>query len=497
MSSMSQKVNDLVKEVDETTRTQVVDPAVGLGVIKVLNALGYELRIFIDVSNGGGHQTTTTNIVKRMIDHGFRAPIRIFYDTESTLEMFFDGYQPGAEEMDYRGVTLLFHPPESKAPSTKAPLLICGGSEAKEGGLEERLSETNCCFYLQLQPWLWKSDDYLLHAKLANPSDPISCNPQAGIETIVLNGEEALGKAQFAHSAYAQPTPTRDPDVWNRYAALKRFQKVVPMAEKLADFSPQAWTMPSYGLVSWKFALNLVLALAQAQPKLEPKPIVLYSFGSLLEPASDYDEDEPSGGLMLEQILAATSNFLDDYPLLKAHIVEKELPRRCVVYRKKDPVELEEKLRDLPGDGILIVSMGSTPNEVFNYLYAQATLPLVFEGRGTLNLAFNLGKPYLCPTHSAGGAYPGPAFTANPPAEGVRAQRLSGLIESSPYKYKQAETEESPWPAMELADGIVELLTSEAMQGYFAGLPRVFGDLANDRLLKALRFCADLRGFPH
>lgn len=478
--------NKAFGQIDGAAQAERVDPAVGLGVIKALNAARDEMRIFIDTSNGGGHQTTTLNMVKRLIDYGFQTPIRIFYDSTATLELFLAGYVAPMTTMKYRGVTLNFQPAQNiKVPEDRAPLLICGGSEATLARLGSRLKETNCSFYLQLQPWCWKSIDYLVYG-----------NPVAAIP---LNGQEALGKSQFTFSAYAQPTPQRAPDVWALYASNPKFASVVAVANTLCDNSSRFWTMPVYGLTSWKFFVNLALAADRAQSQmpgkgLGRKPIVLLSFGSLLE--AQADDGPETGGELLARILNADPNSLEDYPELRKRIEENRLPARCHVLSGQARGNFEKVLSSLPEDGIVVLSMGSTPNEVFNYLYAQATLPLLFEGRGTLNLALNLGKPYLCTTFSADGGYPGLHLDGTPPREAKDADACARLVMSSLYSYKTPEAEATPWPSTKLGDGIVKLLTDQPTLRYFSELARIYGAQVNDRLLKALRFCAGIEGFP-
>jgi hypothetical protein len=57
-------------------------------------------------------------------------------------------------------------------------------------------------------------------------------------------------------------------------------------------------------------------------------------------------------------------------------------------------IKMEQFINDEQAD-VLVFSLHSVPPQLFQYLYSQATLPSVFEGKSSANLALYLGKPYL------------------------------------------------------------------------------------------------------
>ncbi|MGN6216341.1 MAG: hypothetical protein ACTHN7_05225 [Solirubrobacterales bacterium] len=486
-------LDNATEKFQQAANSQSADPATGLQVITTLSASGEELRILIDVAEGSGHDTTTINILKRLIDYGFRAPVTIYCGGSAKLESLLPGYRAGMKTLTYRGVPLTFV--GKPAAGTPARLLICGGSDTNLAGYEKRYRDLKCAYYLQLQPWGWKSPDYLLapgEAKKPTVED--------------LNNQEKLGKRTFAFSAYAQPQPQREQAVWDEYKANQKVTSVVTLAEQLDQRKDQMWTLPAYGVKRWECFLNLALAAAKAQTLmqskgLQVKPVVLLSFGPLLEDGRMDEDDEGQPGALLTQALAGTWSKLNGVPLLKQYI-ESNLRDRCRVLYGDKRGEFVNTLTHLPANGILVLSMGMAPQEVFNYLYASATLPPAFEGRGTLNLMLNLGRPYLCRTFSSSGTsphhladYPGLNLDDDPPPVGIEMRRLASCIDSSLIQYQDPDTVKSPWPSRRLGQGLITMLTDPATKEYFAALKDVYGNRAHDRLLKALRYCAGKPGF--
>ena len=481
--SMQEKIAQAFELLEQQVFVLEKDPQIGNAVIGKLNALGPELRIWVDTANAFGHHATTMNILKRMVQYGFSKPIRVFCDASNAakLQLFLPGYTAGDKDLQYQGVQLIFHYDEDTPPSTAAPLLLCGGSEAKEDELKTRLDKANCQYYLQLQPWNWKSLDRLIYKPTAQ--DPA--------KSVTLNGQQLLGGPAFSFCAFNEPAPKRDDTIWDAYARL--YANRVAIAKILSDAiiaNPNQYhVLPEYGLgtKSSAFAALLTLMLGTLQAQILMPQRGLTSRPVLLVVFDVFDNAEWKE---LQAWLDGSSTD-EDYPdQLKDYVTQNGIAARCIFSVSDDPSKVQQDLAGLNGNKVMAVKMSSCPDEIFRYFYASATLPYAFEGRGTQNLALNLRLPYMC-TGPEG--YPSFFLNNQTPPPAAAAERLTGTIREGAFRYKKPSAE---FPSTRFAGLLCDLLKDQVAMTYFEVLSSVYGSGNNDKLRMALRFLRSIKGFP-
>lgn len=477
----SPAVNAAFTNVATQVGAQAVDPQAGKAIIAALYASNKELRVWVDTANNYGHHSTTMNILKRMVEYGFKGDIRVFIEPTDAkkLEIFLPGYKPNLQTLPYKGATLRFHY-SLKKPTEQVPLLICGGSEVKPEILEERRNTANCAFFLQLQPWRWSREDRLLYA---------------GGRAILLALAEELGRGAFTFRAYKEPQLQRDDAYWDLYRQRPAFPTRVDMAKLLADAierQNKPLLLPAYGLAShgdkWAAALTLTLGCLQAQDIMEqrhmaPKSIVLPIF----------DELTPAEWQRLKEWAEGTSNEPGYPPAVAQCALALQAPKRLGFQFLDDVAMLKDQLAYLTNTNnrLLVVSMPKCPDEIFRYFYGAATLPCVFEGRGTQNIVLNLGRPYLC-TNPIG--YPGEHFDANCPPEAQKARTVAETLCERTASYTAA-TAIAQLPSSLFATALCDLLEDQTAVAYFGRLGQIYGNDRFDKLCTALRYLRSVNGW--
>jgi hypothetical protein len=477
MSMMPDKIN---KTLEEKAAQRQLDLQPVKTVVMWLNQQEKELRILVDRANGLGHHTATLNLMRRMIALGFNQTIRIFYDPgdASKLQLLIPGFTANNGElqpnMQLKGVTLAFSfYGNGNVPKDKAPLLICGGSESKERG--RRLAEFNVEYYLQLQPYAWGkskgSDNFL-----------VSSQGEIGLDKLNFT---SVGGIFYCHGFY-QSLPSYNPDIWNSYTSVPRFAESMAKANILRTLGDKLWFAPAYGLqtrtdlatslFNYTAALLRLQDLIKTVEKKDFKPFVVVAFDDL---AGIWDD--------LTARFNGTHEAMPDN--LKRYLQQNPLLNRVILYQGTSN-NLNNALLNLSDNQVMVISMPNTPSDIFNWLYAQTYVaPGVFEGRGTLNLAFNMGLPYFC--MDAEKAYPSTdSFTVNQSAIGgiIRSNGIDNL-NANLDKYDGVNPDKFPFALLAqtmLSMNYPASLTKNNTLKYFNQLTKMFHDERYDKLVLGL-----------
>jgi hypothetical protein len=474
-------------------RQQWLDPGRGMAMIEELTASGDELRFLIPRASGAGHHASTINLLKRMLDYRFHGRIRIFCPRSEAeiVEFLLPGYTKEAPELVYRGQTIRFtydKDGEWTPPDDKALLLLCGGSEGAEAAWLER---TNCRFYLQLQPWRWPtSQDALVFYPRKKPKkDPDKQR------TILLRDQRTLLGSTFELCAYTEPAQARDDATWDLYGAVERFTKRVAMAKAIATSAANGakWVMPVYGLErAGGYDITLV-TLAYGMLLLRDRlhaagrptaPVVLPVFNRLVD--RDTGEDEWPA---VQAVLSGTKVAgCDLKPPFFTWANAEGRAARLRFHTADDVASLSQQLTELADGQILIVKMDRCPDEIFRYFYSVAEPVSVFEGRGTQNLALNLGRPYLS---IGSGGYPGAQMSKESAYTGPIQAAADVVKGALPARFNDPQAQN--FPPQVFCNGVYETLTSDLLLGYFRLLRRNYGDEKLDKLRMALRYLASVK----
>ncbi|WP_157043214.1 hypothetical protein [Rhodopseudomonas palustris] len=460
-----------------------------------------ELRIFIGASSGLGHQASSINILKRMIGFGCAGPIRVVYEVDADdpnlpkLAVLLPGFNPNNPGAPYQlnGVNLVFTAYQAGTPLglAAARLAICGGSELNVNmTAADRL---NVDAYLQLQPFQWPLQDNLLWQRPAEGQQ----------ERIVLNAVPALGPG-FVDRAFYMPEPTVSDQEWDTLFDSFPNQEQLHIAELIDGFmqpdtDKQINFLPVYGIGdtaggsistltgrSWGILYSLTAAVAYAQQQGDEtlqRPTVI-GVVSRMQASSWADFTLAVNG----QLNCPAPDGSNSFQLAMTYATANGLPQRVRVQSTSNSAAFLAAVDALQNNEILVVAMPDLPPDVFNLMYGIASLPFVFEGKGTANLALNLGMPYIHMARGGVSVYPttflggGQQFVAAMSANiGVIVAELQQWL--SLWPANQADT-----PAARIGTYIIQSITlaNGPYQQYFTSISTFYHAEQNDKLLMSL-----------
>jgi LysM repeat protein len=520
------------------------------------------LRYFVYNAAGFGNQANTVNLMKRMLALGFVNDIELIYDTGTgesmtvlqKLAILLPGLDPKDPQPYKLGpdTTITFFPfEETKNPEGgytrkvtglegELPLCINGGSEMDSVADQNVAQVFKVDFYLQVQPYMWE---------IANASDrPKSLILAKDAETPVdLAKQPSLQEHLYSLRAFAMPAPSAPnwPELMEIPATLTN-RNSIGLAKVIADnvAAEKILTAPIYGLVDKAMARKPVIgtanniafqlisatALAQSGGGALKKPIVLSMLNDLqaqtwqdissffplageppVRPAppsssSEEDSEDDEFGFGFEsfseefdETLFNVQSWCYQQGLVQPN-PETGKSGRMHILPNPTPEELTALLAKLTDTDVVVLGAPLLPQDAFNYLYAIAGLPSVFEGQGTANLALNLGRPFFKLNSTKFKSYPsdfgnGGEDTASTISS--VAARLEDLtydnIQLGYYDFGSGSKNGDKVRA--LAATIREMVTgANGYAEYFTGLEAFFGNSANDKLLQALVFLVSAHG---
>ncbi|MDB4897225.1 MAG: LysM domain protein [Firmicutes bacterium] len=485
---MATSPDKIIGSVMKKAQARWPDPGAARQVVQWLNARNDELRILCDTSNAMGHYATTINIMRRMIDMGFRGTIRIFiymsdFSSQDKLEMLIPGFVRGKDtnlpkDQIFSGVKLTFSWADGKPVKTPATLLICGGSEVtKEPMIKERARICNVKYYLQLQPYAWEKGNNFLW--------------QTGSQTLTsLDGQASIGGAAFNAHGFYQVDPAYGEAIWNLYGSLERFKEVVAKAKIVQQMENRLFFSPVYGVdtrASLSDSLfNLCAAMVTFQDTLaehqSARPMLLVAFYDLTE---TWDP--------LRALLDGSSARLPEN--LSRYLEQKPISDRVLFFRE-DSTKLAAALNSLKPNQLMILPMKGTPSDIFNWFYYRAFVPGTFEGRGTLNPALNQGHPYFCIDTRT--AYPNSAGFGTLTSDIGDRVVADGVYQLVTAVRGYGRLQPEAFPFMRLAGAMFNLTypKQSPFLPYFQALRKLFHNQQTDKLSLALRFLAETCKIP-
>lgn len=184
----------------------------------------------------------------------------------------------------------------------------------------------------------------------------------------------------------------------------------------------------------------------------------------------------------------------NEYELANRYVTQNQLNERVLFPSEESgftyrPGEVQTLISSLKDDQILIVPIPNLPPDIFNYLYSISTYPFVFEGKGTANLALNLGKPYIHMAKSGVRVYP-----SIPPGASVVNPVISDLTE----KVFELMMVESVWkdnpgsdaPGQKLGPVVQQMIAGgdNPVKQYFSSIAGYYHEPKNDKLVMALLY---------
>jgi hypothetical protein len=360
----------------------------GLGNLAAIQAyLGNqaEIRVYVPASNSRGHQTTTCLILRRLIAWGYVGAFEVIYENQNqnatTLQILLPelNLQVVGQNItpdDYRSPALgnclfTFNVKNAAAPpATQCQFGISGGVD--NPNVDPR-PFCNVRYFLMLQPFQWNATNYLY----------------AQTTTLDLGEEQLLGRLEFL----GMTCYTMDPAQYTWAAASPEIVRINDAQVRLAVAgiqtvccappAPTQLLMPVYGLSR---GMAGVLSNWPALPQMT----------ALANLVLAVLEGQAGAPLNLGTVLMT----LDDYgPNWSTNLLEL-LPRNYharISFWSPPTAWANALITGLAANEVLITNFipDILPSPLFNYFYLNSTLPPIFEGKGTMPLMLNSGRPYL------------------------------------------------------------------------------------------------------
>jgi hypothetical protein len=414
----------------------VRDDYTGISIEEILNLIQStdELRFYVDDTPNFGHQATTINIMKRIIDaSGYTRSVKIIYKGDKTptkLAILLPRLIPANINqaiLSYGSckdnITFLNY--DSMGTLTPKRFGFTGGADSNATTYPiNYATRLNVAYFLRLQPYLW--DDVTLRPTIASLVERIDVQP------VNLNTQSSIFSG-LAYKFLSSQCATVDTNIWQWYIEQKfdtnlaiRTSNASAIYNSYHGNESNINLWPVYGLHQFQrsdeISFNLVISALLCQQEI-PKPIVILHFSDPERAINIFDYLTPFAEDLIgknPELPALAKKISDDFGVGNSIRPKKNLDSFIVQISKliepsikldttllllsgyntaKGYVDISEGLdkifKQLTSNTVVVVSIGSVPVDVYNYFFANAGLPGIFEGQGTSSLLISLGKPFL------------------------------------------------------------------------------------------------------
>ncbi len=416
-----------------TQATDIRDQYTGISIAEMLEYIKAEdeLRFYVDGSLNYGHQATTVNIMKRIIDTTeYTGNIVVYYageaDTAQKLAILLSGLDPlkiDQDKIEYGTCTnITFKPFPVSVEPEQIRFGFTGGADTMTDNFAELLKVD---YFLRLEPYLWE----MLNEDKVTSAVQTSDN----IDKFNLS-RQSLQFNNLAYKFTPASVASVTPDTWLWYTmqdfnpALSTRTKNVKAVYDIYSGTPAAMSLwPAYGLHQFKedageMSLNLVLSALNIIQSLN-KPLVILHFSDparadIFQYVDALRTDINNSIKALTNLKKAISknyianDLFSTYAPTNLTALINQLTTyvtpaidnnyKLVLLKGYDgsnyvdiSAEITAALASAGNKQIFVISIGSVSQDVYNYFYGNATLPGIFEGQGTSSLVISLGKPFM------------------------------------------------------------------------------------------------------
>ncbi|MDB5251251.1 MAG: hypothetical protein JWP27_420, partial [Flaviaesturariibacter sp.] len=404
---------------------QVRDNYTGISITEILEFINAEeqLRFYVDGTPNFGHQASTINIMKRLIDAtGYNKSILIVYQTatksgDSTpnkLAVLLSDLVPAnidTTTISYGTCTNIKFLNCSAAPGS-----LVSARFGFTGGADPSIDYgriLNVANFLRLQPYLWLK---VPNQVLRPTHDPFSLDTdEAPFSTLAY---------KFSPASCA----TVAAGTWTWYTATQSFDAAMAIRTLNAQAVYNAYVgqgaaidlMPAYGLHQFQRAdeisLNLALTALQLQSARAKPTIILHfsdpSRAAIFDYLTALKTDLDAGAVLLPALKARINEDVQVQSQVNltalmaqlARVIPTAIANRTSLKLLNGYVSdayvnitatITEALAGLTANDVAIISIGAVPQQVYNYFFAQGSLPGIFEGQNTSSLVISQGRPFL------------------------------------------------------------------------------------------------------
>ncbi len=461
-----------------------------------------EVRCFVTNTDGFGHQISTVNMMKRLIDYGYSQMIRCVYDdrgnppvpTIQKLKVLLPeiiipagGGIPAPINLD--GCVVVFSPLSIYIPEEDdvVDFGFTGGYDDRMN-LADRLMVNH---FLVLQPFQWG---------LSHFSNAILRRMAA---TISLDAELPL-QPNFNDRAFYSPDPTLTDAEWDRYFDTIKGAESAHLIYAFAEGGdPEELPInlcTAYGMSN--VDVNIPL-LASAETLLFNLITGIIQYVD----TADISKRNPTVLLVLANVshesyqevqsfLAGDNlnNNVNTIQFLQDHNVNERVQFQLNGW---DTQTLLNNIDALHNNQILVVSLPGLPPGVFDQMMYAANIPMVFEGKNAANLAINFPKPFLwLATNGAGVVYPTLPLGSPAGAQATANQANANTMQIMPRFWPSFDgTPQNPAQRLgEFMNNVYPVNPPTGFTGYFTGLSNFYHSQINDKLFMAMQAFVAFRG---
>jgi hypothetical protein len=442
------------------------------GLDKFRTYLGQQplIRLFVDGTSGRGHQSSSVRVLRQLAGpFQYGRTIEVAYrggqSTLDNLRLLIPELHGGnGGTIGAATVTLVTYPVAAQAPV--AAVGFTGGAD----GDDNYATGLRVSAFLRLQPYNW-----------ADFPDEIQWDSTFW-PYLDLRQQSVLGGASFVRRAYSIPAPVAP--TWAAYAGGPYADRVAILEWLVGQVGPNLDLCVTTGIRtngkpeigrSSDVIFNLVGGLLASQksganPAPGAKPVVVVNL------------DEMSGGggdrqLELARQLLAGGLGEDELPYLDLQLVNDvdvvtprghsqtatdmssawrarhryvcgpEVTAAARSRLRPQDTALPQIQQDVQTwltqstDRVLFLPIGPVPPPVFDYVFSRSTMPTVFEGQSSANLALTLGRPYFhvqrrSSQGSGGSQYPSTSLGANNlGATATRFQAAANRVNATTFSW--------------------------------------------------------------
>ncbi|MEW2354556.1 LysM domain-containing protein [Spirillospora sp. NPDC029432] len=358
-------------------------------------------RFFAAHGAAFGHQASTVQVLKRFIALGAVQEAELVYATDEILDklrIILPQIKPGDDpppiEVTSEGRTArvtLVKLPDDRLP-TPARFAISGGWDYHDVPTTAR--QLNVELVMAVQPYGWE-DERSRYESFAY---------FVRADRFVVIGDELKQQGLlFRSMLYSRPRPHISNDEWKLLSGLPGKEEIVAASKAviegvreerlfcpvygISDFGP---LVPASGPPPASIIFNLagtIRVLQQRGARFGKGAVILVL--TTFKPATWDLLISRFSGAAIPMAAPTVGPFVEKYlcPGGQAKVI--------VRHRMRDATEISKAIRELRNDEILILNLQGLPQDVFDLMYAEATLPSLLEGAGTAGLAIPLGNPYF------------------------------------------------------------------------------------------------------
>lgn len=400
------------------------------------------IRLFVDGSPGRGHQTSSVRILRKLAgEFAYAGTIEVAYRgggrTLGILQLLIPELHGGTEgTIGQATVQLVAYPVSHQAP------VVAVGFTGGADGDENFATGLRASTFLRLQPYNWtRFEDQIQWDSSEWPY-------------LDLRQQNILGGTSFLRRAYSMPAPGV-PD-WGAYAGGEYQDRLAVLEWLLGQIGADVDLCVTTGIRTGRSEIgkpsevvfNLITGLLASQrdgarTANGAKPVVVVNLDNLddakvIDSArrllgggigeADYAwlesrGDQACGYTVEKRHQSFQSNICwNAWRARKVWVCQADVTaaaRACLEVQGVSLDVVQQKIAWLTqgADRVLFLPIGPVPPAVFDYVFSRSTLPTVFEGQSSANLALTLGNPYFHvqqKDHRTGGSqYPSTSLGSN------------------------------------------------------------------------------------